>query len=555
MTPRGFDPKAMAGKVPAPERRVEVLVIGAGPAGTAAALEARAGGAEVLLIDENPVSAGLMGLDVPHYWGGRYTGAVQVKARMMEQVFAANPALAQAFEAGVEVELGVYCWGAWVPGYGLASLPEPLAGLADEERSWMVGFERLILATGARDVAFSFEGWDQPGVMGARAFEALIGTYDTFAGRRIAILGSGRLATRTASLALAKGLEVAALVDVAEPPYGPAARGGALSEAGVDLLTSHAPVRVAGGVNGVERLVVRHMASGVERAIDCDTVVQAISLTPCIELLDVLGGRLVQKPALGGYAPANVNGVNGTWTSLSGVFIAGDVSGGPGGAGVTADVARADGRRAARAALFSLGRAPKPGEWRTAEQESAADEFVWMTSRLGTWPYDVVAYQQAWMRALMAVTAPSVIVCQCEEVTREALLAVRQPAYLGPPPPALAARDLGRLLEDGPANQDQIKRLTRACMGPCQARRCREQVALILACASNESAERIPLAGYRAPVRPLPLSVLAAWDEDPVMAAHWDVWFGIKGQWTPYADIGTERESLYDNLLGGDTHL
>ncbi|MDB5483532.1 MAG: FAD-dependent pyridine nucleotide-disulfide oxidoreductase, partial [Caulobacteraceae bacterium] len=157
--------------------------------------------------------------------------------------------------------------------------------------------------------------------------------------------------------------------------------------------------------------------------------------------------------------------------------------------------------------------------------------------------------------ALMATSDASVIVCQCEEVTREALLEVRQPAYLGAPPPALAARDLGRLLEDGPANQDQIKRLTRACMGPCQARRCREQVALILACASNESAERIPLAGYRAPVRPLPLSVLAAWDEDPVMAAHWDVWFGIKGQWTPYADIGTERESLYDNLLGGDMHL
>jgi hypothetical protein len=50
------------------------------------------------------------------------------------------------------------------------------------------------------------------------------------------------------------------------------------------------------------------------------------------------------------------------------------------------------------------------------------------------------------MRALMAASDASVMVCQCEEVTREALLAVRQPAYLGPPPPALAARSLGRLL-------------------------------------------------------------------------------------------------------------
>ena len=39
------------------------------------------------------------------------------------------------------------------------------------------------------------------------------------------------------------------------------------------------------------------------------------------------------------------------------------------------------------------------------------------------------------------------------------------------------------------------------------------------------------------------------------MAGHWDVWFGIKGQWTPYADIGTEREALYEGLFGGDMHL
>jgi thioredoxin reductase len=532
---RGFDPKALAGKIPAPERRVEVLVIGAGPAGTAAALEARAGGAEVLLIDENPVSAGLMGIDVPHYWGGRYTGAVRVKARMMEQVFAANPALEQAFEAGVKVELGVYCWGAWVPGDGLASLPEPLAGLADEERSWMVGFERLIIATGARDVAFSFKGWDQPGVMGARALQALLGAYDAFAGRRLSVLGSGALATETASLALARGLEVAALIDIADAAQAPADEVAPLIAAGVEILTSHVPVCAAGTANGVERLIVRDLATGMERALDCDTVVQAVSLTPAIELLDVLGASLAMQPALGGHAPVSPDG---TATSLPQVFLAGEVAGAPGGAGLAIEDAEACGRRAGRAVLASLGRAPAPAH---APGPSS--------------PLDAVARQQAWMRALMATTDPSVVVCQCEEVTREALLAVRQPDYLGPPPPALAPRDLGRLLEDGPANPDQIKRLTRACMGPCQARRCREQVALILACASNASAERVPLAGYRAPVRPLPLSVLAAWDEEPVMAAHWDVWFGIKGQWTPYADIGTDRESLHDNLLGGDTHL
>jgi hypothetical protein len=188
------------------------------------------------------------------------------------------------------------------------------------------------------------------------------------------------------------------------------------------------------------------------------------------------------------------------------------------------------------AALASLQRAP-------AESPPAPVEST----------FDAIAYQQAWMRALMAVNSASTVICQCEEISREALLAVRPPAYLGAPSQAQSRRDLARLLEDGPANQDQIKRLTRACMGPCQARRCREQVALALACASNEPAARVPLAGYRAPIRPLPLSLLAAWDETPAMARFWDVWMGIPGQWTPYDDIGTEREALSAGILGGES--
>ena len=493
MTGVGFDAKAQAGKAPAPARHVEVLVIGAGPAGVAAALAAVRDGAEVLLVDENPVAAGMMGLDVPLFYGGRYTGAVQAKARMVEQVFAANPALAEAMEAGVEVELGTYCWGAWVPGYGLASLPGPVAGLSDDARSWLVGFDRLIVAAGARDVALAFPGWDQPGVMGARALESLVTVYDAFDGRRLVILGSGDLAARTAHLAVEHGLDVVAVIEAQPATLAPAAA----FPAGLDLLVGQAPVLASGGVHGVERLTIRDLATGAERVLACDTVVQAIGLTPAVELLDVLGADLAMQPRRGGFAPVSPDGVA---TSLPQVRLAGDVAGIDQGA-------------------------------------------------------DAIGYRQAWSRALAAVGGDAVVICQCEEVTRAALLAVRQPTYLGPPSDGMAARDLGGLLADGPANPDQIKRLTRAGMGPCQGRRCREQIALTLAGAANLSAETIPLAGYRAPVRPLPLSVLAAWDEAPVMAAYWDVWFGIKGQWTPYADIGTEREALYDGLLGGDMHL
>ena len=498
MAPKGFDPKAAAGKHPAPDRHVQVLVIGAGPAGIAAALAAALAGEQVLLIDENPVAAGLMGLDTPLYYGGRYTGAVQAKARMVEQVVGAKPDLEAAIEAGVEIELGVYAWGAWVPGETLAVLPGPVAGLADDEKSWMVGFDRLILATGARDVAFAFPGWDQPGVMGARGLAALIDTYDAFAGRRLAILGSGDLALATALHALEKGLDVAALIEIEPTAQGSADLIAQVARAGVPILTHTVPVRADGGLNGVERLTVRDLVRGAEQTFDCDTVVQAVAVTPVIELLDVLGAARAMQPALGGHAPLSPDGVA---TSLTAVTLAGDVAG------------------------------------------------------VASHPRDSVAYQQAWMRALIAAADGDVVVCQCEEVGRDALLAVRQPTYLGPPSPGMVRRPLAELLQDGPVNQDQIKRLTRACMGACQARRCREQVALTLACASNQSAADIPLAGYRAPVRPLPLSVLAAWDEAQDMTANWDVWFGIQGQWVPYADIGTEREALHDGMFGGDMHL
>ncbi len=527
---RGFDRISQAGKVPPPETRVQILVVGAGSAGAAAAIVAARAGAHVMLVDENPVDPGLMGFDTPLFYGGRYTGAIQTRGRMVEQVLAANPLLEKAFEAGVDVRLGVSVWGAFTPGYGLASLPGSIAGLADETRAWMVGFDRLILATGARDVALAFPGWSQTGVMGARAFETLVHTYDAFAGRRLVILGTGDLAVATARTALAKGLEVAALADVATT-FGAGSQARAeLEAAGVEIRLGQVPVGAPGGLEGVTGIILRDLAGGGTEVLACDTIVEGVSLTPVVELLDVLGGALAPDPRLGGYAPVSPDGVA---TSLDGIFLAGDVAGVPGGAGLGPQAARASGRRAALAALISLGFEAE------IEPHAAAD---------ATAAADAVAYQALWTRAL--AQGEDVVICQCEEVTRSQLIMARPPAYLGPASPAQARRNLAGLLEDGPASQDQIKRLTRACMGPCQARRCREQVAHLLAITAGVSAADLALAGYRAPVRPLPLKVLADWNESSEIARYWDVWMGISGQWTPYDDIGTPREALSAGILG-----
>ncbi|MFX6011422.1 FAD/NAD(P)-binding oxidoreductase, partial [Acinetobacter baumannii] len=78
----------------------------------------------------------------------------------------------------------------------------------DAEAATMVGFGRLVLATGARDLVLGFAGWNQPGVMGAQGFAALLTRYDALASRRVVILGSGTLALETALLALARGIAV-----------------------------------------------------------------------------------------------------------------------------------------------------------------------------------------------------------------------------------------------------------------------------------------------------------------------------------------------------------
>lgn len=516
---------ALNGKLPRPERTVEVLVIGAGPAGTAAAIQAARLGAQVLLVDEHPVSAALMGLDTPLYFGGRMTSAVQRQARMVEQLVASNPDLERALELGVEVALGTYTWGAYVNGPGAGTLPQPVVGLADEDRAWLVGFDKLILATGARDLALSFPGWDQPGVMGANGLAALLDRYDAFAGRRIVVLGSGDLGLETALRALDRGLEVAAVIEVRDRVQGHADQVEALRARGVEILTGQVIHAAHGGLDGVARIEVGPVA-GATRSIDCDTVCLAVGLSPAVELLNVLGGALAMDSGCGGHVPVTADGGA---TSLPNIYVAGDCAG-LCGAGVLGRArAIAQGNAAARAAL---GQAATP--MAKPPRHDALEDHL------------------AWMRALMSVSSDAAIVCQCEEVTLGDLLGVQPPSYLDRPE-RLAARDIHSLNADGPINQDQIKRLTRACMGACQARRCREQVALILTLATQAPTGSIPLAGFRAPVRPLPLRVLADWDESAAMGEGWDVWFGIPSQWMPYRDIGTEREAAHLALLAGQT--
>jgi thioredoxin reductase len=488
------------------DEHAEIVVIGAGEAGIAAAIAAARAGAQVMLVDENPLGAGLIGMDVPLLFGNRWTAAVQNQGRMLEQVLTARPALEEAFELGIDVKLGTYAWGAFTAGPNLRSLPEPVVGLADETRSWLVGFRRLIIASGARDLVYSFRGFETPGVVGALGMTALIETYAAFNGETIVVLGSGDLAVATATRALDAGYTVAAMVEVRDAPQADVS---ALVARGVAVITGHAILEAEGNSEGVTAALLAPVGGGEPQRIACDTLCLAIGAVPVIDLADVAGAK-IKRDETGAFVPGQLP---------AGVFVAGDA------AGLGSADAAASGRAAAAAALASLGHDVTP--------EAGAPAVAPV-------PADTDAYRLDWMRALLATGGQDVFACSCEEVSRRDLLHVQPPRYLD------AATEkhnsLKSLAEDGPVNQDQIKRLTRACMGPCQARRCREQVAMIMAIGTDRPLASIALAGYRAPVRPLPLGVLAAAGETPGMVEGWNVWFGIRTQWVPYEDIGTERE-------------
>ncbi|MGE0718668.1 MAG: FAD-dependent oxidoreductase [Alphaproteobacteria bacterium] len=521
-----LDPTAIAGKVFPVATHVPLVVVGGGPAGLAAAIEAASLGVGTMLIDENPVGAGLIGMDVPLAYGERLDAAVRNKPRMLERIVAARPEIERAFEAGVDVQLGVYAWGAFVSGPTSRAQPRPLLGLADDDRSWLVSWDRLIVAAGARDVGLAMPGWDRPGVMGARAFAAAVDLYGAFNGRRLVILGSGAIGLATALKARDAGLDVAAVVEVADAPQGPAALVERVRAAGVPILTRRTVAAIEGAAE-VERVTLRRADDGAATEIACDTLVTAIDMTPNVELFDLLGCRIAWRGDAGGFVPETDGDGR---TSSPAVLAVGDCTGIADAALLDPEIAAAAGRRAARIAAADLGVAVNAGHG-------------------APWPLAAGERDPALRRWLAAQAAAEggggLVLCRCENVTLRDLVGVRPPGYLEYDPRPFEERNLLSLAADGPLNQDQLKRLTRAGMGPCQGRRCREQVQAAVALRSNAPTGSVPLPSFRAPLRPLPLSVMSADDESAELRANWTAWFGIAAQWLPHWEKAPEEAEFW----------
>lgn len=315
----------------------DVIVIGAGPAGLGAAIEAGKAGASVLLLDENDKPGGQLFKQIHKFFGSRehYAGT---RGYAIGQML-----LEQARQAGVEMKLGHRVWGIF---------PDGSVTATDEVESVRYWGRQIVLATGASENALSFPGCTLPGVMTAGAAQTLANVGHVLPGREIVMVGSGNVGLIVSYQLLQAGAHVRAIVEALPHLSGYAVHAGKVRRAGVPILLSHTVKRALGDqqLEGVELVELdEHMApvAGSEQIIPCDTLCLAVGLTPRVELAAVAQCEMVWSGPLGGVIPRHNEKME---TSVGHILVAGDL------AGIEeASTALDEGRMAGIQAAYRLG--------------------------------------------------------------------------------------------------------------------------------------------------------------------------------------------------------
>jgi thioredoxin reductase len=316
----------------------DIAVVGAGPAGLAAAVESARLGARIVVLDENDRPGGQLFKQIHKFFGSEEhkagTRGIRIGYELLEE----------ARSLSVDIRLNTVVYGLFD---GL------ILGTMANGRTSTLTTQRVILATGASENVLAFPGWDLPGVMGAGAAQTLMNIHRVLPGRRVLMVGAGNVGLIVSYQLVQAGAEVVAVVEAAPTIGGYGVHAAKLRRAGVPVLTGHT-VRRAEGADRVERVEIGavdeqwQLLPGSERTLEVDTICLAVGLSPLAELAWMAGCRFDYQPALGGWVPIHNERME---TNLPGVYIAGDL------AGVEeASTAMEEGRLAGLAAAASLGR-------------------------------------------------------------------------------------------------------------------------------------------------------------------------------------------------------
>jgi len=452
-----------------------LIVIGAGPAGMAAAATASELGLRVALVDEQPRPGGQI---------YRNVGFVDPSVKtLLGPDYAAGHALVERLgRANVDVHVGALVW----------DIDEDrIVTLHKSGQSERLRAPHLLVATGALERPSPIRGWTLPGVMNAGAAQIALKSGPSVPDGRIVLAGTGPLLLLVACQLLSAGAKVTALVETApRTNFVPALRAlpGALRTPGLLLkgLRMLAKLRLSGvawyrqatelAIDGDWRArEFRFRHDGREVILPADVVLLHHGVVPNSQLTRLLCLEHKWDAAQLAWRPSR-----DAWglTALDGVWIAGD------GGGI-------EGARAAEASgtLAALGIAYTFGRINDVERESRARGWRKMLARERA----VRPFLDALYRPPKWIGSPpdDTMVCRCEEVT------------------AGKVREMAGLGCTGP---NQTKFFSRCGMGPCQGRLCGLTVSQILAEARHENPQQIGAYRVRAPIKPIPLHSVAALD-------------------------------------------
>ncbi|MEO8282230.1 MAG: sarcosine oxidase subunit alpha family protein [Pseudarthrobacter sp.] len=288
----------------------DVLVIGGGPAGLAAAREAVRTGARVILMD-----------DQPELGGSLLSGSTSPE---LAETIEGKPALEWVADVEAELVSGAEstvlnrtsAFGAYDANYVIAvqnrtdHLSSPAAPGVSRQRIWHVRAKQVVLAPGAHERPLVFENNDRPGILLASAVRSYLNRYAVAAGERVVISTTNDSAYALAADLRAAGVKLAAVVD-ARPQLSKVAA--AAVEAGTRVLIGSAVANTAtGSADGrVESVTVRsinddgELTSGVEE-IACDLLAVSGGWSPLVHLHSQRQGKLRWDEELAAFVPSTV---------------------------------------------------------------------------------------------------------------------------------------------------------------------------------------------------------------------------------------------------------
>ena len=353
---------------------VDLLIIGGGPAGMAAALAAANSGVRIVLLDDNPTPGGQI-------WRDGAQAHLPVEARRMRERLLACA--------------NVHCHTATRV---IASAADKTLLVENAEQGWLISYDRLILCTGARELLLPFPGWTLPGVTGAGGLQALIKGGLPVRGERLVIAGSGPLLLASAATARHHGAQVLRIAEQArrtavmgfamQLPRWPGKSWQALSLFDARYRTG-THVLEALGRDTLEGVRLLQQGQTVELA--CDRLACGFGLIPNTQLGQALGCELAgQALAVDAWQA----------TTRRDHYAAGECTGFGG-----SELALVEGAIAGHAAVG----------------DTAAAERLW--ARRGRWQGFARALNDAFAldARLKGLPQGDTVVCRCEDVAYEAL--------------------------------------------------------------------------------------------------------------------------------------